>query len=120
MRESSDFRTTIARGSRAGSATVVVHLRQNANPPAPPARVGFVVSKSVGNAVVRNRVKRVLRHLTAAQLDGLTEGSLAVVRALPASAGATTAQLDADLRSALSRAHAKPSRHPRAKGRRSD
>ena len=28
-----------------------------------PARVGFVVSKAVGNAVIRNRVKRRLRHL---------------------------------------------------------
>ena len=36
---------------------------------ATPARVGFVVSKAVGNAVVRNRVKRRLRHLARERLD---------------------------------------------------
>ncbi len=33
--------------------------------------VGFVVSKRVGNAVTRNRVKRQLRHLVRANLDAL-------------------------------------------------
>lgn len=117
MRESSDFRTAITRGSRAGSATLVVHLMQNANPPAPSARVGFVVSKSVGNAVVRNRVKRRLRHLTAARLGEIPNGSLAVVRALPASAAADSARLGADLDSALARARTRGG-HPRQAARR--
>lgn len=49
------------------------------------ARVGLVVSKSVGNAVTRNRVKRRLRHLAAGQLR--TTGPVdVVIRALPAAA----------------------------------
>ena len=61
--------------------------------------MGFVVSKAVGPAVVRNRVKRQLRHLTRDRLAGLLSGSLVVVRANPTAAGATS--LAADLDSAL-------------------
>lgn len=63
-------------------------------------RVGFVVSKAVGNAVVRNRVKRVLRHLVADRVDRLPAGAGVVdvvVRANPAAAGAPTADLGVDL-----------------------
>lgn len=52
----------------------------------PVARVGFVVSKAVGNAVTRNRVKRRLRHLVAAALPTLPGGVELVVRALPPAA----------------------------------
>lgn len=68
-----------------------------------PARVGFAVSKAVGSAVVRNRVKRRLRALTAARLDQLPPGALLVLRATPASASASFAQLGADLDAAVGR-----------------
>lgn len=61
--------------------------------PAPPARVGFVVSKAVGNAVQRNLVKRRLRAIVSDRLDELPDGALVVVRALPASQGASHAEL---------------------------
>ncbi len=51
-------------------------------------RAGFVVSKAVGGAVTRNRVKRRLRHMVAAQLASGTSGVDVVVRALPAAATA--------------------------------
>ena len=60
-------------------------------------RVGFVVSKAVGNAVVRNRVKRRLRHLVREQLASLPRSSVLVVRALPAAAAASSSELGADL-----------------------
>src|SRR5690606_6761123 len=66
MRRSEDFAAAIRRGRRAGRPSLVVHLniRTNADGDgqAPPL-VGFVVSKAVGSAVTRNRVKRRLRHL---------------------------------------------------------
>jgi len=68
-----------------------------------PCRVGFVVSRAVGPAVTRNRVKRRLRHLVRARVDRLQDGSLLVVRALPASAGATFADLGAELDRCLAR-----------------
>lgn len=49
-----------------------------------PTRVGFVVSKAVGDAVTRNRVKRILRHAVAARLAALGDGQDIVIRALPA------------------------------------
>jgi ribonuclease P protein component len=58
-----------------------------------PARIGFVVSRQVGPAVVRNRVKRRLRHQAAARAGRLSSGALYVVRANPAAATATSSQL---------------------------
>lgn len=70
------------------------------NPPGP-LRVGFVVSKAVGNAVVRNRVKRRLRHLVAARPE--VTGADVVVRALPPAA-ADPGTLVEDFHSAWQRA----------------
>ena len=102
--DSDAFRLTVRSGRRSGSGTLVVHL--DLREPGQPVRVGFVVSKAVGNAVVRNRVKRRLRHLTREHLPalaGLPGSAVLVVRALPASASATSAELDADLRRCLTR-----------------
>ena len=62
-----------------------------------PARVGFVVSKAVGNSVTRNRVKRRLRPLVREQLTVLPAAAVLVVRALPAAADATSVELRGDL-----------------------
>ncbi|BBG05624.1 hypothetical protein PSA01_29040 [Pseudonocardia saturnea] len=64
-------------------------------------RAGFVVSKAVGNSVVRHRVTRRLRHLVADRLGTLPAGTALVVRALPPAGTATSAELGADLDSAL-------------------
>lgn len=69
----------------------------------PSTRAGFVVSKAVGNAVVRNRVKRRLRHLVRERLSQLPAGSLVVVRALPGAGDAGLDELARDLDAALQR-----------------
>jgi len=101
LRRSTDFAAAIRGGRRAGRGTVVVHLLLEEPAQAPGARAGFVVSKAVGNAVVRNKVRRRLRHLVRPLLDDLPAGTLLVVRALPAAAGASFATLGGDLESAL-------------------
>jgi ribonuclease P protein component len=102
MRTGSEFTAAVRGGKRAGRRTLVVHLRPDAASSAP-ARVGFVVSKAVGGSVVRNRVKRRLRHLTRSHLDRLPTGALVVVRANPAAASApSSTALESDLDSALS------------------
>ena len=67
------------------------------------AKVGFVVSRAVGPAVVRNRVKRRLRELMRARLDSLPGGCMVVVRVHPAAAAARQADLAADLDPVLRR-----------------
>jgi ribonuclease P protein component len=66
-------------------------------------RVGFVVSKAVGNSVVRHRVTRRLRHLLRDRLGTVVPGCTLVVRALPPAAGAASAELGKDIDSALRR-----------------
>lgn len=66
-------------------------------------RVGFVVSKAVGNAVVRNRTKRRLRALVAQRLAALPAGVDVVVRAGPSSAAASYATLGDALDACLER-----------------
>jgi ribonuclease P protein component len=60
---------------------MVVHANSTDARAGQPPRVGFVVSKAVGNAVVRNRAKRVLRALMSARLDQLPDGVDVVIRA---------------------------------------
>lgn len=62
-----------------------------------------MVSKAVGTAVVRNRVKRRLRHLMRERLDVVPAGSLVVVRAQPESAGASYRDLAGALDRCLGR-----------------
>ncbi|MFJ7157417.1 ribonuclease P protein component [Streptomyces sp. NPDC101118] len=110
LRRREDFATAVRRGRRAGRPLLVVHLRTSgATDPhepgdsASPTRAGFVVSKAVGGAVVRNQVKRRLRHLMRDRLAELPPGSLVVVRALPGSGDADHEQLARDLDAALQR-----------------
>ncbi|MGO1053816.1 ribonuclease P protein component [Crossiella sp. CA198] len=104
LTRSQDFGLVVRRGRRVGRPRLVVHA-QLSNPPTPgescSPRVGFVVSKAVGNSVVRHRVSRRLRHLMRDRLDRFPPGTALVVRALPDSAEATSAQLGGDLDSAF-------------------
>jgi ribonuclease P protein component len=124
MRRSEDFALAVRRGARAGSPLLVAHLlhpdvKVDATPAAPGpvaqkrsalmgqdaevARIGLVVSKAVGGAVVRTRVKRRLRAQLAARLGRLPTGSLLVVRANAAAAGADSAALGLALDQVLAR-----------------
>jgi ribonuclease P protein component len=103
------YRAVIRNGSRAGSRTVVVHLADPGPGPSGP-RVGLVVSKAVGNAVTRNRVQRRLRHLAREQLDRLPGSCALVIRALPAAATASSAELRRDLGRCLQRVLREPER----------
>lgn len=106
LRESVDF-TSAVRGpgaKRAGGRLLVVHAnRTDARADLPP-RVGFVVSKAVGNAVVRNRTKRRLRHIAAEHVKEIPVGADVVVRANPAAATAAFQELDQAFTRQLSKA----------------
>jgi ribonuclease P protein component len=66
--------------------------------------VGFVVSRQVGGAVVRNRARRRLRHLVRGRLHQLPPGSRLVVRALPPSATSSAPDLSEQFAAAFERA----------------
>jgi ribonuclease P protein component len=97
------FRHAIKAGRRSGARTLVTHLALAEDRLGDRARVGFVVSKAVGNAVVRNRVKRRLRHVARARVSLLPDGALLVVRAQPPAAAASYEELAADLDRCLDR-----------------
>ncbi|NAZ85394.1 ribonuclease P protein component [Kineococcus indalonis] len=102
LRSRDDFTVALRGGVRTGTRHLVLHWAQTDE--AHPTRVGFVVSKAVGNSVVRHRTQRRLRHLAADRLPVLpADGGLLVVRALPAAAGATSADLAADVDRGLRR-----------------
>jgi ribonuclease P protein component len=75
--------------------------RTSAQPTLDQSKVGFVVSKAVGNSVVRHQVSRRLRHVVRDRLDLLPPGTSLVVRALAPSAEASSAELGRDLDAAL-------------------
>jgi ribonuclease P protein component len=81
----------------------VVHANVTDSRAGLPPRVGFVVSKAVGNAVVRNRTKRRLRAVIATELSGIPAGVDVVVRAQPAASNATFAELSESLKPLLHR-----------------
>ena len=95
LRRGEDFASAV-RGGRSGSRLAVVHARVS-QPTVPECRVGFVVSKAVGNSVQRNRVKRRMRAVMAQLLPSLPAGGDLVVRANPAAAEVTYLELDAEL-----------------------
>jgi ribonuclease P protein component len=95
MRRRADFQSA-ARGLRADRPSVSGRLLVRPGS-SDSALVGFIVSRNVGSAVVRNRVRRRLRHLARGYLRSLPGGSLLVLRASPRAALACQADLAADL-----------------------
>ena len=96
MRRRAEFTQAVRGGGRAAGPLLTGHLLVRAGRD-DPARVGFVVSRAVGPAVVRNRVRRRLRHLARGYLPSLPGGSLLVVRANPRASTARQADLAAEL-----------------------
>src|SRR5262249_23862408 len=100
LRRRSDFTAAVRRGSRSGRNLLTGHLlvpAAGAGGGDCPPRAGVVVSRAVGNAAVRNRVRRRLRVLVREYLSSLPGGSLLVVRAHPQAATASQADLAAEL-----------------------
>ncbi len=64
-------------------------------------RVGLMVSTAVGNAVIRHRVARRLRHVASNLVVGVDPAIDIVLRALPGAATATSGDLQDQIGSAL-------------------
>ena len=123
IRRRPEFTSVLRGGTRAARGGVVVHwsssesgsdsLGTHQNVSQPPlldtgsARAGFVVSKAVGNAVVRNRVKRRLRHIVRDHIGQWPVDTDVVVRATPRSAERSFWQLADDFAAAAESARRK-------------
>lgn len=104
LRHRTDFRAAAAAGLRASVGAFVVQARRRAEDG--PVRIGFTVSRQVGNAVERNRVRRRLREMVRLAAGGGMQGGHDYVligrrAALAAPFGRMRQELDA----ALSRIH---------------
>lgn len=98
MRTGTQFSQAFRSGVRSGRRNIVLSVAQQNGET---TLVGFIVSKAVGNAVVRNRVKRRLRECAAETVKNHPYGYYIAVRALPASKNATWGQLRHDYTGAL-------------------
>lgn len=103
IRTASVFGDVRREGRTAHSAFLVVGARLRLDDTQGQARFGFIVSKRVGNATVRNLVKRRLRAI-AQSVGQDSLGWDVVVTAKPAAAGATYTQLLQTMGSAITRA----------------
>ena len=99
IREQSTFVDLRRRGRRSRSGPVSVTWAPAADAAQPP-QVGYAVGKVVGNAVVRNKVRRRLQAIVAALARDLAPGTY-LVGAGPAAATATYGELSSALMAAL-------------------
>ena len=120
LKERADFLAAAAAAKASGAAfTLQARARDDQGPP----RVGFTVSKKVGNAVERNRVRRRLREIVRLAPAGrLQTGHDYVLVGRRAALGLPFARMVAELDGALDRLHRghrqPPPRGPQsAKGR---
>jgi ribonuclease P protein component len=90
LRASADFERARRRGRSWGNALLVLHAVRGAEAR---TRCGFAVSRRVGKAVVRNRVRRRLREIMRRRLADAPAGWDLVLTARPAAAGAPYAEL---------------------------
>ena len=116
LRRGKDIASTVKSGRRCGSRLVVVHYTPIFGSSELDENVccfAFAVGKGVGNSVMRHRVTRQLRHAvldTASDWDQVA--SEAVVRALPAAAGASSVEFAHSLAQCMAKARKAAAKDP--------
>lgn len=96
-----DYRSVLRRGRRISGVGTVVSIVTTG--PERTARFGFVVSRKVGNAVNRNRVRRRMKAVAGELIATGTTGVDVVVRALPTVTALDWPALRSELRDAVNR-----------------
>jgi ribonuclease P protein component len=97
-----DYRRIVRKGRRVSGRTTIAYLDRVV--PGDDARFGFIVSRAVGGAVERNRVRRRLKAVCYSLLPEAPARAV-VLRALPSAADADWDELRSEVAAAvLSRA----------------
>jgi len=103
LQQRADFVRVQSRGRRFRRPHLVLLVDRDGLP-SKNARVGYTVSRKVGNAVVRNRVRRRLRAIVRARPELLVPPYDYVIIAVPAAAGAEFATLQSEVTELLAQA----------------
>lgn len=93
-----DYKRIVRRGRRISAPNTVTYLAAAVGDG---PRFGFIVARSVGNAVVRNRVRRRLKSACADLLPLVPTTLDVVIRALPGSASASWSSLSEEVSAAV-------------------
>jgi len=96
-----DYRVVVRRGAKVATPHTVSYVRSR--DAVSDARFGFIVSKKVGSAVRRNRIRRRLKAVSREALLAGARDVDVVVRALPGAADASWTELRSEVIQALVR-----------------
>jgi len=96
-----EYKAVVRRGQRCAGAHTVTYVVTSDEDRT--TRFGFIVSKQVGTAVVRNTIRRRLKAVCLEALPLVRPGTEVVIRALPSAATAGFADLRAEVSRCLTR-----------------
>jgi ribonuclease P protein component len=106
LRRKTDFDAVYKTGRTTSDRLLVVRVRSRADATAEPARLGYVTTRALGNAVTRNRTKRRLRAAAHALKNDIAPGLDIIISARKPAATEPYATLARSVRTLLTRAGA--------------